>query len=315
MTSLKIFYHGNCIDGWFSAFVISTALKDKYTDIRFLPISPNQPRTWPSETEMLDYVDSDIILTDVMLSTKVLEFLKDIAKSVFCIDHHESTKKSMSAMTNAIHDITCCATKIAWKYYNPDMEIPAWIEQINRIDMWSGVTDDDRAMREIMNPLAHHEVASVFNKTEEFVRRYDDPEYIKEILIKGHEALAYKDDTIRLILKMGRLVNFTEDICESWGLSKDWVYKKGFLMDTTGFVIDSTEAGYIALHDNPDANFFCNYRRKEFLDKETRKQQMAYVYSVRAKPGMDLTIDGVFKGHKTSAGANIVKGTRPLPFV
>lgn len=310
---LNILYHGNCIDGWFSAYIIYSALKDKYEDVHFMPISPNQPRTWP---KLHDILQRDIILTDVMVDKEALEDWSAVANSVFCIDHHETTKDTMCSMSNALHDTSCCATMLAWKKYYPEKEVPKWVEQINRIDMWTDITDDDRAMREILNPLAH-QCDCYLIQTEFLIENFDNEEHHKSIMRIGHEQLREKDEGLKLLFraKNGRVMKLTEEKCEQWGLSTEWVGKKGYIIDTTNVVIDSTEAGYVALQENPEADFFCNYRRKEFIRKDTQKKEVAYVYSVRAQPGMDVTIDGVFAGHKTSAGANIVKGTRKLPFV
>lgn len=310
---LNVLYHGNCIDGWFSAYVIYDALKDKYEDVNFIPISPNQPRTWPSMEIILN---TDVILTDVSVPADQLKEWESVAKSVFCIDHHETTKATLGDLPKdkAIHDLEACATLIAWRHYHPEEPIPNWVMQVNRIDMWTDVTDDDRAIREILNPLAH-QCAGYFSKTEIFIKDYDTPEYYKEILRLGHEELARKDEGLEILLKKGKVIKITKENCEKWGLPEEgWLDRKGFVIDTTGIVLDSTEAGYIALKNYPDADFFCNFRAKKFLSN-TKKQETAYVYSARARPGMDLTAGGVFAGHKTSAGANRVVSQASIPFM
>jgi oligoribonuclease NrnB/cAMP/cGMP phosphodiesterase (DHH superfamily) len=310
---LNIIYHGNCIDGWFSAYVIYDALKDKYEDVQFIAISPNQQRTWPSMEIVLN---TDVILTDVSVNAETLSDWESVAKSVFCIDHHETTKTTLGELPKekAIHDMDACATLIAWRHYHPEEPVPEWIMQINRIDMWQDITDDDRAIREILNPIAH-ECENHFQKTEQFIANFDNPDYHRTILREGHEELARKDEGLQILLKKGRIITIHESDCERWGLPSDsWEGKRGFIMDTTGIVLDSTEAGYLALRDHPEADFFCNFRTKNFLSKG-RKQETAYVYSARARPGIDLTAGGVFAGHKTSAGANRVKGQATVPFV
>jgi hypothetical protein len=122
------------------------------------PISPNVPRSWPKKDKLSGH---HIILTDVSVPEYILGEWEDVTESIFCIDHHTSSEKTWKGHEDiSVHCTQFCASVLAWRHFFPEEKEPDWLMQIDRIDRWVDATDDDRAMRELMMPIAHKAVES-----------------------------------------------------------------------------------------------------------------------------------------------------------
>lgn len=313
--TLSILYHGNCIDGWFSAYIIYLAKRDTH-EVNFFPISPNVPRSWPKKDKICGH---HIILTDVSVPEYILGEWEDVTESIFCIDHHTSSEKTWKGHEDiSVHCTEWCASVLAWRHFFPDEKEPDWLMQIDRIDRWVDVTDDDRAMRELMMPIAHKAVESscieALDETLGYTQCYGMRDQYRLMLAQGHEILALKEAHLAQIMRKGRIVTITSENKDKWGLSDDWVGAKGFVIDTTGQIIDSTAMGYMALTKYKEIKFFANYRKKERV-RFDEKKEIAYTYSVRSRPEFNLTSGNVFHGHESSAGATLLKNRDKLPFI
>jgi hypothetical protein len=312
LPTLSIIYHGNCIDGWMSAYIIYTAKKSSH-NINFFPISPNLSITWPKIDEIKN---TDVILTDVSFSDNTPSIWRDQASSFFCIDHHPSSKSLHDTYKDeVIHDDHCCAALLAWHHYFPDTSIPEWLHQINRIDLWTDVTEDDKALREILHPIAHLLVRGNENmgitETEHFIDSYSTPAGREEMIKKGTAILRKKEAELDNLFKLGEIIEITPDLATFWGLDDHWIDKKGFVIDTTG-------AADYAMHKFDDITFFINYRMRKMY--KNGKTEYTCTYSARSRRDFDLTSDNIFAGHTTAAGATKVieknpVSKRPLPFV
>ena len=64
-SNYTILFHGNCIDGWFSAYIACSALTPQASNIKMYPISPSQTNTWPTAAEM---AGTHILLVDVSVA-------------------------------------------------------------------------------------------------------------------------------------------------------------------------------------------------------------------------------------------------------
>jgi hypothetical protein len=82
-----ILFHGNCIDGWFSAYIAYSVLKNQGI-VNMFPIAPGQPNTWPKTVQM---AGTHILLLDVSVAENYrTAWITSGALSVSCIDHHAS---------------------------------------------------------------------------------------------------------------------------------------------------------------------------------------------------------------------------------
>lgn len=322
--SFTILFHGNCIDGWFAAYIAQEALKQSGS-VQMFPISPQQSNHWPSAERM---AGSHILLIDVSVEQVHRDaWERGGALSVDCMDHHHTSAAHWpSGKINVDH----CAAIQVFRHFCPGCAIPDWLRMVDRIDRWDAPTEEDRCLREIFNQIAHKPVeqrscVEAIANTQLLMAHLDDPVMMRSYIEQGRVILAAKDaHLLGVLTRLGKIYTLTEEMCLSWQLPKTWVSANVFIVDNTEVVIDSTEAAHLVFMHHPGVNVFVNYRKKSFLKKEKGNvvQKTAYVYSARSfalnavNNALDIT-DGTFlKGHPTSAGASLTVGEVPcFPFV
>lgn len=310
--TVSIVFHGNCIDGWFSAYIAQGHYAMTHA-IRYYPISPNLSHTWPKREEI---AGTDVVMCDVSIPEKTLKTWDTVARSIFCIDHHatsESQWKSPARAHQCVHNTDACATLLAWRYFvAPSIPVPEWVHQIDRIDRWHNVTDEDRAIREHLYTIARlpvqGNISEAIRLTNEYIMMCTVypviPGPLDAIKARGVEMLREKEASINAVLRLGKVITISSVICTAWCLSPEWIGTRGFIIDTTGHTLDSTEAGHVAMRDY-NTHFFVNYRVKEYINSDGIPTK-TYIYSARSKEGHDLTAGGsILAGHPCSAGASV----------
>ncbi len=315
-----ILFHGNCIDGWFSAYIAHTALKSQGT-ISMFPISPSQTNTWPKTKEL---IGRHILLLDVSVAEHHrASWMAAGALSVNCIDHHASAVEHWPAGACPI-DTTACAAVQTWRRFYPGQEIPFWLHHIDRVDRWDNPTYEDRCVREVLNDIAHKPVqkklAEAFTMTELFLANMSNPVGVMMVLTQGKQILDGKDAALMATLGRGTFHTFGPDYIAGWQLPAHWLGANAFIIDNTDITLDTTEAAHLVFQHYPAVNIFINYRKKNaFIKGEGGMPdhvKTMYVYSARSR-GFNLTEGGsILRGHPTAAGASLTVGEAPiLPFL
>jgi hypothetical protein len=313
-----ILYHGNCIDGWMSAYIARSFLHT-FSAVEMYPISPNQTYTWPNIDKMKG---TNVILLDVSIEKKHRdEWLAGGVLSIQCIDHHETSTSHWPADSCPINTSSCTAVQV-WRNCYAHLPEPAWLHSIDRIDRWDNPTYEDRCLREILNVIAHLPVQGkteeAITMTDRFVTQVNDPVELAMMMVTGKQLLDTKDANLMAILNKGGIHTFSDEYIKGWNLPQSWLGAKVFIIDNTNITIDTTEAAHLVFQHHPEVNAFINYRKKILYgrgrDADVRN---AYVYSARSR-NLDLTVKGsILKGHHTSAGAllTVSNDTKNVPFV
>lgn len=302
-----ILFHGNCIDGWFSAYIAHSFIVN-VGPVQMFPISPGQTNTWPSEKQM---TGTHILLVDVSVDKVHREkWMANGALSVNCIDHHYSSIEHWPEDACPIN-IESCAALQTFRHFYPNRPVPFWLNTIDRVDRWENVTYEDRCLREMLNVIAHKpvqkKIPEAFLLTNQFISDMEDPTKIATYMAQGKIILDKKDNNLLQTLKDGGLYIFTEEHLNGWKLPDTWLSARVYIIDNTNIVFDTTEAAHIVFTHYPDINIFINYRRKTFYTKGPNPvMKTVYVYSARSR-GFNLTEGTIFNGHPTAAGASIVK--------
>lgn len=301
-------FHGNCIDGWMSAYIAHSALNTG--NINMFPISPSQIETWPTQM-----AGTHILLLDVSVEKKYRDkWMEDGALSIECIDHHSTSIDHWPAEHCPINTESCAALQ-TWIYFYPNKEIPDWLHHIDRIDRWDNPTYEDRCIREVLNLIAHKpvqkKISDAFSLTEQFLMSMGNPVGLSAVIEHGKKILDKKDQELLDILRNGFIHTFDKNYIDGWKLPSTWLNLNVFIINNTGITLDTTEAAHLAFQNYPHINVFINYRKK--YDKISKKT--TYVYSARSIE-FNITDGTILKGHPHSAGATLVKGDVPiLPFL
>ena len=313
-TKYTILFHGNCIDGWFSAYIANSVLKNT-SIVTMYPISPSQTNTWPKLAEM---AGTHILLVDVSVAEEHrVKWLDGGVLSINCIDHHASAIEHWPTIDNPINT-TMCAALQTWKRFYPGVDVPFWLHHIDRIDRWDNPSYYDRCIREVLNEIAHKPVqkkqAEAIALTEIFLANMSTSHGEISVLAQGKLLLDKKDAELIGILSKGSFHIFTQEYITAWNLPVTWLGANVFIIDNTQVTLDTTEAAHIIFEWCPHVNVFINYRKKILYGKGSGDKTM-YIYSARSR-GFNLTDGTILKGHPTAAGASLIKGEAPLlPFL
>ena len=320
-TLLHIVFHGNCIDGWLSAYIAHTGYHSlaasagiSYSNVKGVqlwPISPNQEWTWSK----IPIRGCHVLLLDVSLPEKSLAAWERVALSVYCVDHHVSSVSTWERRPLAATLRTDrCATWLTWELVYPELPVPDWVALVDRIDRWADVTEEDRALRELLYPIALLPVKGQFEEaivaTRQFIQLHAFPSFRSLQIEKGKGALARKVDDFKTILEKQPVCMLTveEAHCALWGLPSTWEGHTVFIVDGTGVAVDSTDASASIFDMYPEVSVFVTYRHKFYTNRWSGRKEHTVLYSVRAneKAGIDLTAGDVFAGHPCAAGGKRV---------
>jgi hypothetical protein len=316
-SKFTILFHGNCIDGWFAAYIANQALTPVGT-VTMFPISPSQTNTWPSTATM---AGSTILLLDVSVAENHRQaWMAGGALAVHCIDHHASAVEHWPAGACPIN-IASCAALQTYQHFHPGAEVPFWLHHIDRIDRWDNPTYEDRCVREVLNDIAHKPVqkkmAEAFALTQMFLINMSTPIGLAMVIQQGKQILDQKDAALLGVLSArGTIHNFTQEYITGWNLPASWLGVNAFIIDNTQITLDTTEAAHLVFLHYPDIHVFINYRKKTLYGRGPMAvEKNMYVYSARSR-GFNLTEGTIFKGHPTAAGASLIKEEVPmLPFL
>ena len=120
-------YHGNCADGFTSAWVVRQALGD---DVDFhAGIYQNAPP---------DVEGRDVVMVDFSYKRPVLEQIRDRAASVLILDHHKTAEADLRDLPGvvSVFDMNRSGARITWDHYFPNDAPPDLLRHIEDRDLW-----------------------------------------------------------------------------------------------------------------------------------------------------------------------------------
>ena len=314
---VSIIFRGNDIDGWMAAYLI-THMQTPSTPIKYYPVNPTKNESWPSPSVIQNTIL--YILSSTPQDATILDGYNPIA--LFHFDHHATARDILHGRPGTFFNESLCSTGQIFCYFYPNFPIPNWIGLVDRLARWQAPTLEDKALREILHPIAclavRNRIDLAREHTRDFLVRYNDSENYPILVRQGMGLLAMKDGTLTAILRRGEIFTLTSDEIDSWNLPGSWEGRQVFLLNNTGIAIDSTLASSNVFDENPTVDIFVNYRVFETANPLTGLPGMEYVFNARARngAGIDLTERGVFAGHSCSAGGHYFSGQeRQVPFV
>ncbi len=121
-------YHTNCTDGFTAAWVVRRALGEiVFYEGRYGSPPPNVN-------------DCRVILVDFSYPKDVLQGLAMAADSVLILDHHKTAQADLDGFSapNAeiVFDMNRSGAGLAWDYFFPSMERPAFLNAVEDRDLW-----------------------------------------------------------------------------------------------------------------------------------------------------------------------------------
>lgn len=129
MKNTLCIYHGNCADGFTSAWVVRRALG---ADTEFYPGIYGQPP--PLE----NIRGKDVILVDYSYKRPIMEQIITEANSVLILDHHKTAEEDLKdlAGANVVFDMNRSGARIAWDHFFPNEAPPPLLLVVEDRDLW-----------------------------------------------------------------------------------------------------------------------------------------------------------------------------------
>lgn len=131
MSSQKIcIYHGNCADGFTSAWVVRKVHPDAQFYAGFYQTPP------PDVTGKVVY------MVDFSYKRPVMEELAKKAEKIIHIDHHDTAIKDLEGFDPPNFEKfyspenTESGAMLTWKYFFPNIEVPQFIKHVDDRDRW-----------------------------------------------------------------------------------------------------------------------------------------------------------------------------------
>lgn len=120
-------YHGNCADGFTSAWVVRKALGE---DVDF---HAGVYQNAPPEVE-----GRDVVMVDFSYKRAVLEQIRERAASVLILDHHQTAEADLKDLPGvvSVFDMNRSGARITWDHYFPKDEPPALLLHVEDRDLW-----------------------------------------------------------------------------------------------------------------------------------------------------------------------------------
>lgn len=152
MTTLCI-YHGNCADGFTSAWVVRRALGD---GVIFHAGTYQSP---PPEV-----YGHDVVLVDFSYKRPVLETIVACARSVLILDHHKTAQADLEGLSGAqmVFDMERSAARITWDHFFPGEKPPQLLLHVEDRDLWRFALPKTREIQ--ANVLSHPYDFSVWDR-------------------------------------------------------------------------------------------------------------------------------------------------------
>lgn len=308
-----VIFHGNCCDGMAAAHLISLTSSGMSL---YFPVSPSDERTWPEPSRLGGY---EIVFVDVCFPAEKMRLYAVVAalskQPLKVFDHHPLASTVAASgegifSPESIISTEHCATYHVWSYLYPTVPHPKWVQMLDDIDNWRNITDEHKALREIIHPIAKSAVEEIPQKALMEMAHLINDRLATEagyasVIAEGKASLDAKIARHELLLTKCPML-ITKVTESPWPLPLSWTGK---------IIVVNTGRDYIGSHQfdttlmseqlfmkHPEANVFLNYHEVKWLDRKTGKQKRKFVYHARARDGLDLTLCPVLKGHSSAAG-------------
>lgn len=130
MTEKLCIYHGNCADGFGSAWIVEHLFPDQYE------FHPGKYGTEPP-----DCAGKDVLLVDFSYKRDVMEQIARQANKVLVLDHHKTAIEDLQPLADngtirAVFDVERSGAGITWDYFEPNLMRPKLIDHIEDRDLW-----------------------------------------------------------------------------------------------------------------------------------------------------------------------------------
>lgn len=138
MSKVLCIYHGNCADGFTSAWAARRALGD---GVEF------HAGVYQDAPPICD--GRDVLLVDFSYKRAILEEMREHASSVTILDHHKTAEADLRdlAGVEAVFDMNRSGARITWDYFFPGQSPPPVLLHVEDRDLWRFALEKTREIQ------------------------------------------------------------------------------------------------------------------------------------------------------------------------
>ena len=239
-----VLYHGDCVDGFASAFACWLYFKQKAqkTKTKQKKISYIACQ-YQKQPPMLE--NRNVLMCDFSYKYNVLKNILKSVNKIIILDHHQSAEKDLQQIPkeNKIFDMKHSGAYITWAYFFGEESVPLMIRYIEDNDIWKKSMTHTRQFTSY--------VFNIPKQFDQYEKLLDDNFVTNTVIPIGDGMLKQNDNYINDGIKKAA-VNFI--------LLDNNLYFVG----NVNTAILKSEIGNSFLTSNPDANFATCYSRNEY---------------------------------------------------
>ena len=271
-----VLYHGDCIDGFASAFACYYFFKINKIKkkIVYIPCQHQKP------PPMLD--GRNVLICDFSYKYNVLKELIKSSKKLIILDHHQSAEKDLKnvAKENKVFRMDHSGAYITWAYFFGENNVPLMIRYIEDNDIWK------RSMNQTRQFTSY--IANIPKQFDQYEKLLDD-NFVKNSVIPIGDGMMKQND------------NYINDGIKKMAVNFILLDNKLYFVGNVNTSVLKSEIGNSFLTANPDVNFATCYSKNEYTGE-------TYVSLRSNNAGTDVEeIASKFGGggHRNAAGLTV----------
>jgi oligoribonuclease NrnB/cAMP/cGMP phosphodiesterase (DHH superfamily) len=213
MAKIYLIYHGNCMDGFGSAFAGWMHFRKKSQTLQTSKPPSEDPSKDPQDTVIYlparhgegfklsedEIRGAEIYITDFAYSKEVLERIRVVAKSLKVLDHHKTAAEQLQGLEYCEFDMQRCGAMMTWDYFHGLGTAPRLIHYIQDRDLWRFQLPFSKEVNAVVQsyPIQKEEN---FVEFEKLLLQLEDPQGFQSIVSEGRAILRFQRQFIDMAI-------------------------------------------------------------------------------------------------------------------
>lgn len=190
---IVVIYHGECPDGFASAWAAWTKFGNKAAYIGARDRSKLPVAIKNKEVYLIDYTYQPDLIK---------KLIKDNIR-VTAIDHHMSQETSIKMTQDYSYDLHHSGAVLAWNYFHPGKKIPRVLLHVEDRDLWKWKLPHSKEILMVLDLLPFE-----FKAWNKFMKEMEDPKRRPDTIKRGELLFQHYQSLYRKILSNAQLVSF-----------------------------------------------------------------------------------------------------------
>jgi oligoribonuclease NrnB/cAMP/cGMP phosphodiesterase (DHH superfamily) len=277
MKKYTVITHGNCADGFTSAWIINKALSQK-NELIFLD------GNYGDEPDFEKIKGRDVIIADFSYPLQQMKEIIECALSVTVIGHHKTAEVLLKplfddGLIDGIFDMDKSGALLTWEWFFPHEEAPELVKYVSDRDLWKFELQDSKSFSMFLFSYEY-----TFGNWDYIDRGWD--ERFLDYVLEG-KAIERK-----------HLKDVTELCCKLCQWKRFKKLDRAYPVVNLPYTMASDACSYIAASENSQIGAKVGFSFSQGKDGR-------YYFSIRSRDGTDVSkiakkFDG--GGHKAAAG-------------